>query len=367
MRIGIVNDMRLACEALRRIVIASPGLEVAWMAYDGAEAVSQTAQDKPDLILMDLIMPNMDGAEATRQIMAKYPCPILVVTSSVSGNISKVYEAMGHGAVDAVDTPALGPGGQLAGAAPLLQKISTIERLYSQRVSKSAPGLKPVSVTRSACEPPTSIFLKLAAQANKPHPVRPSSVVKRPFDLVLIGASTGGPTALKTILESLPSNLPAAIVIVQHVDQAFTPGLVHWLGKYSRLPVALAAAGDSPEPGKVLIAHTNDHLAFTPDGRLVYTPEPAGECYRPSVDVLFQSVLRSNFEPGLAALLTGMGRDGARGLAALRAAGWHTIAQDAATSVVYGMPKAAAQLDAATEILPLKAIAQAITRYLVKS
>jgi two-component system response regulator WspF len=347
MRIGIVNDMRLACEALRRVVQASPGLDVAWMAYNGEEAVAQTARDRPDLILMDLIMPVVDGAEATRRIMSQSPCPILVVTSSVTGNISKVYEALGHGAVDAVDTPILGTGGQLTGAQPLLDKIATINKLYGQRTTRTPlPGKSAPSPSRTPAQPASP-----AATTRHAGPV-------------LIGASTGGPTALKAILEALPANLPAGIVIVQHVDEAFTPGLARWLDKHARLIVDLAIAGDTPTPGKALLAHTNDHLAFNSEGRLFYTVEPAGEYYRPSVDVLFHSVLRSNLPPGAAVLLTGMGRDGAEGLAALRRAGWHTIAQDRATSVVYGMPKAAAELNAAVQILPIQEIAQAITRSL---
>jgi chemotaxis response regulator CheB len=168
------------------------------------------------------------------------------------------------------------------------------------------------------------------------------------------------------VLEDLPATLPVSVVIVQHVDRAFAGGLVQWLGAHSRMPVRLAEAGDRPAVRTVLVAHTNDHLAFGHDGRLLYTPEPIDQSYRPSVDVLFESALTARLGPGVAVLLTGMGRDGATGMAALRRHGWHTIAQDRATSTVYGMPKAAAEIGAAVEILPLNQIGQAVTR-VVKS
>src|SRR5438477_80913 len=132
MRIAIVNDMLLAREALRRLVLARSGQEVAWQAHDGVEALEHARRDPPDLILMDLVMPRMDGAEATRRIMAECPCPIVVVTATVSGHLNKVYEAMGHGALDAADTPALGPRGELAGAAELQEKIDTIAKLVGK-------------------------------------------------------------------------------------------------------------------------------------------------------------------------------------------------------------------------------------------
>lgn len=368
MRVAIVNDLRLACEALRRVVQSAPDLEVAWTASDGAEAVEKASNDRPDLLLMDLIMPRMDGAEATRRIMARSPCPILVVTSSVTGNIGKVYEAMGFGAVDAVDTPALGAGGKVEGGAALLDKIALVRRLTGP--ARGGDDTAPVPPRRAADDS----SLRLPAwpgHAARPAPADGSSLRLPPRPatatvpsgrprLVLIGASTGGPTALARILSALPAGLPASVVVAQHVDPAFAGGLVRWLGSQTPLPVEVAVAGRAPEPGRVAVASTGDHLVLTPDGRFRYTPEPHDQCYRPSVDVLLESARRSTREPGVAVLLTGMGRDGARGLASLRNDGWHTIAQDRDSSVIWGMPKAAVELGAATEILPLDRIAGAI-------
>lgn len=330
-RAAIVNDLPMAVEALRRSLAASPDVELAWVARDGAEAVAKCAEDLPDVVLMDLIMPVMDGVEATRRIMRETPCAILVVTATVSGNAGKVFEAMGHGALDAVATPALGTDGAVFGGADLLKKISIVAKLLSKQ------GAAPV---KTAPAPPPG------AQGLPP--------------LAVIGASTGGPKALATVLAEMPRNLPAALVVIQHVDVRFAEGLAEWLGRQCPLRTAVAAEGQRLAPGVVHVAGTNDHLVLRPDLTLAYQAEPLDYPYRPSVDAFFHSVAEYWPTPGVAALLTGMGRDGAKGLLALRGKGWRTIAQDEATSVVYGMPKAAAEIGAAASILPLPDIARAI-------
>jgi len=174
---------------------------------------------------------------------------------------------------------------------------------------------------------------------------------------VAIGASAGGPAALAKVLSGLPRDFPAAIVIVQHVDAEFVPLMADWLNHASALPVRIARQGDRPEAGTALIAGTNDHLVFMNPRQLGYTPEPRERNYRPSIDVFFESVVRYWNGQSAGVVLTGMGRDGANGLKAMRLAGSATIAQNAATSVVYGMPKAAAEQDAAASILPIDEIA----------
>jgi two-component system response regulator WspF len=178
--------------------------------------------------------------------------------------------------------------------------------------------------------------------------------------LVALGSSTGGPEALARILRELPSGLAAALVIIQHIDADFASNLAWWLHSRTDRPVHLAQEGEELRPGEVFVAGTNDHLVIRPDRRLGFTREPSNLSYRPSVDVFFRSLVEHWSAPGVAVLLTGMGSDGARGLAELRRAGWHTIAQDEATSVVYGMPRAAVELNAAAQVLPLGEIAGAI-------
>jgi two-component system response regulator WspF len=179
--------------------------------------------------------------------------------------------------------------------------------------------------------------------------------------LVAIGSSAGGPAALETLLKALPENFPAAIVLVQHVDQVFAAGMADWLSSESRLPVRLAREGEPPQPGTVLLAGTNHHIRLQKNGTLAYTAEPVNEIYRPSIDVFFESVARFWNGDTVGVLLTGMGRDGAQGLKMMRQQGWLTIAQDQQSSAVYGMPKAAAAIDAAVEIQPLERIAPRLT------
>jgi two-component system response regulator WspF len=180
--------------------------------------------------------------------------------------------------------------------------------------------------------------------------------------MVALGASTGGPNAVAIILRGLPANLGATVVVVQHLDVQFAPGLVDWLDEQTGLTVSLAREGMKPEVGGVFVAGTNDHLVIGADLAFHYTANPVDYVYRPSVDEFFLSLCRHWPQPGVACLLTGMGRDGAQGLLALRKAGWRTLAQDEKTSIVYGMPRAAAEIGAAEESLPVELIPAAILR-----
>lgn len=339
MRIAIVNDSKLAAESLRRVVASSNHYQVAWIAEDGADAVRRSQEDRPDLILMDLIMPVMDGVEATRQIMAKAPCAIVVVTASVAGNAAKVFEAMGAGALDAINTPVLGTDGSGAGNITLLHKIDMVARL--------------IQAPRSRAE-----TLRPAASQS------PCSIPGRCPPLIAIGASTGGPAALQKILAALPADLGAAIVLIQHVDQEFARSFAEWLNDQTALSVTLAQPGDRPTPGVVLVAGREDHLILTAAGSLNYTAEPSDYAYRPSVNVFFESMARYWRGSSIGVLLTGMGRDGGTGLLSLREAGAHTIAQNKASSAIYGMPKAAVDLGAAVDILELDAISAALLKCL---
>lgn len=325
MKIGIVNDSVIAVEALRRTLAQRPGLEVAWVAHDGAQAVQMCAPVPPDLVLMDLVMPVMDGVAATREIMRRTPCPILIVTSDVGHHASLVFDAMGAGAVDAVDTPVLGAAELARPASSLLAKI---EAVAAQQ-----------------------------ADARIPQTIVVPRVVPETDALVAIGASAGGPAALATLLGRLPANFAAGVIVVQHVDDAFAPGMATWLDQQTPLSVRLVEAGERPTAGAVLLAGGNRHLRVDASGRCVYTDEPRDAVYRPSIDVFLRSVAENWRARAVGVLLTGMGRDGAAGLGAMRTQGFTTIAQDRATSAVYGMPKAAAEAGAASQILPLNIIA----------
>lgn len=297
-----------------------------WSASSPRDALHKFDGTPPDVLLIGARLTEMTPAALTRAILAKGACAVLLLAESGAERVSEVYEAMGAGALDVVASPLIDPEGQLTRGEPLLLKLRTAARLLGQG-----------SQQLSAVNTPSS-----------------SSA------LVAIGASTGGPQALLTILASLPKNFPAAIIIVQHVDSAFSEGLASWLRDGSDIRVDIARDGMLPRPGQALIAGSSDHLVMTVGGVLRYRAEPVEMPYRPSVDVLFSSLAVHWPKPAVAVLLTGMGRDGAEGMKKLRQLGWHTIAQDEASSVVYGMPKAAALLGAACKILPLPAIANEV-------
>ncbi len=322
----------MSLEILRRILAKMPEHDLIWIAQNGEEALEKAVTNPPDLILMDLVMPVMDGVEATRRIMQVKPCAILVVTTSTESNLSMVYEAMGHGALDAVNKPVMGMDENIDGATLLMEKIRTVAKLLG-------------GDRRYAIDAEESFEESPAADDDAQPP------------LVLIGSSTGGPQALADIFSKLPGNFPAAVVVAQHVDVEFASGLVKWLRTHTLLTVELAQTGHAPRPSTVYIAATNDHLLIDENGRMLYSPHPEDYHYRPSVNELFFSASRNWQNPGAAVLLTGMGADGAQGLLALKNKDWRTIAQDRKSSIVYGMPKAAAQIGAAQSILPLDHIA----------
>jgi chemotaxis response regulator CheB len=333
MRIAIVNDMAMAVEGLKRIIQLSSEHQVAWIAWTGEEAVQCCAADLPDLILMDLIMPDMNGVEATRQIMQSTPCPIIVVTASVDGNSAMVFEALGEGAIDAINTPLLVGDVSSEQQKALLHKIAMIGVLTRANSSSDS----------------NTIGAKFSVQANARHE-----------QIVVIGASSGGPHALSILLKDIPRNFSAPIVVVQHVDQQFVQGLADWLDQQVPLSVVIAQQGDQPTPGKIFLAGSDKHLVMLETGKLGYQSEPADIPYKPSVDVFWHSLYRNWKGTLTAILLTGMGKDGAAGMLALRQKGALTIAQDEATSTVYGMPKAAIDLEAAVEIWPIEAIGAAL-------
>jgi len=329
MRIGIANDSPTAAEALRRALAAAGEHQVAWVARTGTDAVRLCRDLPPDLVLMDLAMPVLDGVEATRRIMREAPCAILIVTAAPQDNVGRVFRALGAGALDVTATPVLlGRGGEDA----LLTKIRTIAKLIA--ATPAAPPPAPAA----------------GSAASGPAVTR----------LVAIGASTGGPVALARVLARWRPPPDTATVVVQHIDPAFATQLARWLGEQTGVPVRAIAGGDAVEGGLVQVAASDDHLRLTPGHRFAYDAHPRDEVYRPSIDVFFHSVARYWDRNATGVLLTGMGRDGASGLLAMRQAGQATIAQDEASSAVYGMPKAAAELGAAEKILALDNIPPAL-------
>jgi two-component system response regulator WspF len=335
MKIGVVNDVAMAAEAMRRALAGSREHEVLWVARGGKDAVRMCAENRPDLVLMDLNMPELDGVEATRIIMRQTPCAILIVTARPQDNVSQVFRALGAGALDVTATPVLAGAAGAGGDAELLAKIRTIGKLIRVSMADSPARLPTLQAERGAAG----------------HEVH---------HLLAIGASTGGPGAIAKILAGWTPAAGTAIVVVQHIDANFAGHFARWLGDQLAIPVRVIDDGDALAADVVQVARTNDHLRLDAAHRLYYAAQPLDYVYRPSVDVFFRCVAAHWKLDATGVLLTGMGRDGASGLLAMRHAGQTTLAQDQASSAVYGMPRAAAEIDAAERILSLDNIATAL-------
>jgi two-component system, chemotaxis family, response regulator WspF len=316
MKVAIVNGSVQTTTSIRAAL--STQYSVIWTAIDAAETLQKCAQTLPDIILIDAQI-------VTRSIINKVT-HVLLTSPGTKQHIAKIYTAIEDGADDVVDP---------ANAADLLTKLERLRRRSSSSSSFSSSSI-PTARTASAMIP-----------------------------VVAIGSSTGGPKALAAILSRLPADFSAAITIVQHLDENFSAGFVDWLSQQMVLPIRRAAPGDRLTKGTVLVAGTNDHLYMKPDLTLAYSAEPTDYVYRPSVDVFFHSLAQHWQQPATAILLTGMGRDGAEGLKALKQKGWCTIAQNAETCAVYGMPRAAVELNAATQVLSPEEISK--TLLLLKS
>jgi len=332
MRIGIVNDLNMAVQVMSTLIDRQTPHQVAWVALNGSEAVDKCSNDTPDIILMDLLMPVMDGVEATRRIMNESPCAILIVTSNVSANLDKVYQAMGNGALDVVVTPSLDVSNPYNSNNDLIIKIETIEDLLGLKRGRS--------ILINHLENETATVLN-----DLSYP-----------PLLVIGASTGGPMAILHILSRFPKAVPFATVVIQHLNDEFVPGLIKWLDDQVPLNVGPANSGQMPIPGNVYLPVNGVHLTLNDLGQFSYKQETEATFFNPSIDIFFTSVAKYWPNKSVGVLLTGMGADGACGLKQLKDEGWLTIAQDKTTSIVYGMPRAADEMGAVSVLLPLEEI-----------
>jgi two-component system chemotaxis response regulator CheB len=313
-------------------------IEVVAEAADGHEAVALTAKCQPDVVVMDVMMPTMNGLEATRTIMAETPTPIVLVTASYDPEDSRSFDALQAGALVLLAKP---PGpqastfGQEAAVFRMTVKLMAEVKLVRRRADrppKPAPGPPPAS----------------------------TAIRGRAVEIVAIAASTGGPAALATILGALPATTPVPILVVQHITAGFHQGLVDWLGSVSRLDVRLAANGAPLRGGQVLVAPADSHLGVDARGRASLSADPPISGHRPSATYLFRSVAKRYGSGAVGTILTGMGDDGVAGLRTLKEAGGRVLAQDEATSVVYGMPREAAVLGVVDQVLPLGEVARAL-------
>lgn len=341
-RVLIVDDSLVAREMLAQILTSDPGIEVVGMAKDGSEAVDAVAQLRPDLITMDIHMPRLDGLKAIEQIMAYTPTPVLVVSSSVHGEgMGRAFDALQMGALEVIKKPEPREWADLERiGSEVIRKVKVLSRV---RVITHIRG-------RRRIRPEGTGFT----------PVPPGPPGSR--SLVAVGSSTGGPSALLNFLGRLPEDFGVPIVIAQHIAEGFIPGLVGWLDSGCAIKIREAVHGQPAEPGVAYLAPTGRNLVM--DGYTMTFEDPqAGQLYIPSADTLLLSVARSFTRGAVGVILTGMGADGAKGLLAMRESGAPTIAQDEASSTVYGMPKAAMELGAASVVLGVNDIAAAVERF----
>jgi two-component system, chemotaxis family, protein-glutamate methylesterase/glutaminase len=345
-KVLLVEDSPIALEILQRILSASADVKVVGTAHNGKQALDMIPNTQPDVICVDLFMEKMDGLELTRQVMAKYPRPILVVSNAVqSTDQDNIFRLLQAGAVDVFPKPKTGsPSDYEKVRTTLIDKIRVLSgvRVFTK-------PLRDTGVLKIAASP------AIATVRNTP-PINLRDMSQHKFKVLTIGASTGGPNAFGKILSHFPKNFPMPIICAQHISEGFLEGFVNWLNVHCSLKVKIAQAGEIPEKGAIYFAPETLHLEIDSRGKFAYSKDIQANAYRPSITTLFKSIARFYGDTCMAVLLTGMGNDGAEGMKAICDAGGLTIAQDESSSVIFGMPKEAIALGAARYVLPLSDI-----------
>lgn len=341
-RILTVDDSPTMQAFLSRMLGSDPEIEIVGAALNAFEARDMIRDLNPDVITLDLEMPGMNGLVFLEKIMRLRPMPVVIVSSMSSDNCTTAIRALELGAVDCYPKPS---GGKLRSLEEEGRALASVIKAASRACVKSMAGWLPADTG------PTKV--PRIHGLTEVRPVRGKSMIG-------IGASTGGVEALHSLLPLLPAFGPP-VVVVQHISSTFTPALANRLNRISRATVRLAESGIPVEPGHVYIAPGNSHhvkVVMLDKLTFKFSPSDPVAGHRPSIDILFESLAHTLQDQAVGILLTGMGSDGAKGLLAMRNNGGHTIAQDEESSLIYGMPRVAAQLGAAREIMPLSGIAE---------
>lgn len=350
-RVMMIEDSLTMRQLLAQIIALDPRLELVAQASSAEQAIRTVQRVRPDVITMDIRLPGMDGYEATHRIMQVQPTPIVVVAAGVGeDDAAASIQALRAGALAVVEKPRIASSDQC--------------RTFGRRLCDRLVTMSQVRVIRQRFNRP-HVHLRRDGikQESKSRPDATKDSVRSPtvgrsgaFDLIGVAASTGGPAALELVLGPLPADLPAAVCLVQHITPSFLDSFADWLDRLCALPVRIAERGQRITPGAIYLAPANRHLLIE-RGRACLTLDPPQHAERPSGSVLLHSIAASSGPRAIGVVLTGMGRDGADGLLAIRQAGGHTIAQDEATCVVAGMSGTARELGAAIESLPVQSIA----------
>jgi len=350
-RVVLVDDSPSVRAVLRRFFAKTPDIQVVGEAEDGAQALRAVLDFQPQVVVMDLQMPVMDGYSAIEQIMGVRPTPIVVLSSRANRNqMQTAFEAMRRGALEVLPKPEDTPSWQhLAESLP--DTVRAIAEAQPQPKAK-----------RSRAAEAEARFAQMS-QPSQASPPSSQTSGSQELRWVAIGASTGGPAALRELLEEVPADAPVGFAIVQHIASGFELGLADWLNKELPFDVRLARDGEILRRGAVRLAPGGAHLRLEAGGVLrLDTQSPARRGHRPSVDDLFLSCSESCPREVAGVIMTGMGSDGVDGLLALRKAGGLTMAQDEASSIIFGMPKVALERGAADIALPPRGLAQALAR-----
>lgn len=349
-RVLLVEDSPVALTIIRRIIEGAKDMTLVGTARSGVEAMELLPKVKPDIVCTDLMMPRMDGLELIHKIMTTNPVPILVISGCIQeDDENNIFQLLEAGAVDIFPKPASGTLEEYESIRErLLEKIRIIAgvKVFTKRVRPAKiklvdPWEKPVKIHK----PPATPSEK-ASQSRT-----------NPIAVVAMAASTGGPQAFQEVLGSLPPDFPVPILCVQHISTGFLKGFLDWLRNNIALPVEIAQTGEKPQPGKVYFPPERLHLKIDPQGRFYCGDDLPVDSHNPSATVLFETVAHYYGPSAVGVLMTGMGRDGARGLLTLKQKGGYTIAQDESTSIVFGMPQEAIKLGAVHRVLPLPQIA----------
>jgi two-component system chemotaxis response regulator CheB len=343
LRVMVVDDSAVARHLLVQILDEDPELRVVAEAADGAQAVLLAESVRPDVITMDINMPVMDGLEATRTIMERTPRPIVLISSLYDPQeVRDSFPGLEAGALTVLGKP--GNPTVPGFAREAAEIVSTVKDLARVKVVTRRRRRGP---SRGPLAPPSA-------------PRRPRPVARVPVGILAIAASTGGPAAVAKVLSGLTADLPVPVVVVQHMASGFDQAFADWLSRVSPLEVQIATHLGKLTPGKVMVAPNGSHLGVTREGRILLANDPPIGGHRPSATFLFRSVAQAYGRHALGVILTGMGSDGAPGLVDLKECGGLVLAQDEASSVVYGMPRAAVELGAVDWIADLEDIAASI-------
>ena len=342
-RVLITDDSLFMRAAIKKLLERDGRFEILGEARDGREAVEKVRALRPDVCTMDFNMPVLDGVSAVREIMHLSPTPVVMLSAHTKEGAKETIDALREGAVDFVTKPSGEVSAELGEVAPTL--IAKLLAAAQARPVAGAPETTPLPPARSVSGLRAAIV--------------PSTVIGH--RVAVIAISTGGPAALGRFLPSLPATAQLALVIVQHLPAGFTAPLAERLDGLSQFRVREAADGDRPEPGLALIAPGDFHVDLYPDGRLHVFTGPEVNGVRPAADVTMRAAARVFGRRAVGVVMTGMGRDGADGIRAIKEAGGATLVQDQATSVIYGMPRAAVETGCVDKSLPLERLAEALT------